>query len=73
MPKKSNAPQPSSAVSLQAIDLLTHLGGALKRQQRHFDESVVAHCVQLIQEYAEGSGQENRVQEPQAPYGGRKL
>ena len=73
MPKKSNIPQPSNPVSLQAIELLTHLGGALKRQRRHFDEAVVTHCVQLIQEYVQGSAPEHRVQEPPAHYGGKNL
>jgi hypothetical protein len=73
MPKKSNIPQPSNPVSLQAIELLTHLGEALKRQQRHFDEAVVTHCVQLIHEYVQGSASEYRVHEPPAHYGGKNL
>lgn len=71
MPRKSSTPQPLGPEPMQAIALLTHLGGALKRQRRHFDEAVVTHCVQLIQEYVQGSGQENRVQEPSTHYGGK--
>ena len=71
MPKRLNAPRLESADSARAVELLIHLSGLLKRQQRHFDEAVVAHCVQLINDYAKGETQTFSVQEPRPPYGGR--
>lgn len=71
MPKKPTLSIQDPA-STSAIELLTQLGSALKRQQRHFDDAVVTHCMQLIQDYREGRMQEHSVREPQAPYGGDK-
>ena len=69
MPKKLNAPLTETSEAARAIALLTQLGGLLKREQRHFDEAVVTHCLQLIHDFQEGRMQQYSAQEPQAPYG----
>lgn len=68
MPKKPS-PTLHDPSRTDTVELLIQLSGALKRQQRHFDEAVVTHCLQLVQEYREGRLQEHSVREPQVPYG----
>jgi hypothetical protein len=67
MPKKLNAAAPSTTQSVHAIALLTQLSDVLKRQQRHFDEAVVTHSIELVTDYVESGLQDLTAQEPQKP------